>query len=50
MSGNDNKASLRQASARASISRRSVVLGGLGAVAAPAVLRTLPANAQSKAI
>jgi branched-chain amino acid transport system substrate-binding protein len=32
------------------ISRRTVVKGGLGALAAPAVLRVLPANAASKVI
>src|SRR5215471_7419331 len=32
------------------ISRRSVVKAGLGAFAAPAVLRIIPANAQSRAI
>jgi branched-chain amino acid transport system substrate-binding protein len=32
------------------IDRRSVIAGGLGLVAAPAVLRIVPANAQSKAI
>src|SRR5580658_9691015 len=32
------------------ISRRHVVAAGLGAIAAPAVLRVLPANAQSKVI
>ena len=32
------------------IDRRSVIAGGLGLVAAPAVLRVTPANAQSKAI
>src|SRR5215468_5445527 len=32
------------------ISRRSVVKVGLGAFAAPAVLRVIPANAQSRAI
>jgi branched-chain amino acid transport system substrate-binding protein len=33
-----------------SINRRVVVKGGLGALAAPAMLRVIPANAQSKAI
>jgi branched-chain amino acid transport system substrate-binding protein len=33
-----------------SINRRAVVKGGLGALAAPAMLRVIPANAQSKAI
>ncbi|HXW48486.1 MAG TPA: ABC transporter substrate-binding protein [Xanthobacteraceae bacterium] len=32
------------------ISRRAMVAGGLGFVAAPAVLRTIPVNAQSKSI
>jgi branched-chain amino acid transport system substrate-binding protein len=32
------------------IDRRSVIAGGLGLVAVPAVLRAIPANAQSKAI
>src|SRR5258708_29934042 len=32
------------------ISRRRLVTAGLGAVAAPAVLRVLPANAQSRVI
>jgi branched-chain amino acid transport system substrate-binding protein len=32
------------------IDRRNVITGGLGLVAAPAVLRVIPANAQSKAI
>jgi branched-chain amino acid transport system substrate-binding protein len=32
------------------IDRRSVIAGGLGLVAAPAVLRVIPAHAQSKAI
>ena len=35
---------------RGGIDRRSVVAGGLGALAAPAILRVIPANAQSKAI
>ena len=32
------------------INRRAVIAGGLGAIAAPAVLNVIPANAQSKAI
>ena len=32
------------------ISRRTMVTTGLGAIAAPAVLRTIPANAQSRTI
>jgi branched-chain amino acid transport system substrate-binding protein len=32
------------------LSRRTLVKAGLGAVAAPAVLRVIPANAQSRAI
>src|SRR3982074_1764365 len=32
------------------VSRRTLVKAGLGAVAAPSVLRTIPANAQSRAI
>jgi branched-chain amino acid transport system substrate-binding protein len=32
------------------VDRRSVIAGGLGAIAAPAVLRISPANAQSKSI
>ena len=32
------------------IDRRSVIAGGLGLMAAPAVLRVIPANAQSKAV
>jgi branched-chain amino acid transport system substrate-binding protein len=32
------------------IDRRNVIAGGLGVIAAPAVLRIIPANAQSKAI
>src|SRR5277367_1156759 len=32
------------------IDRRAVIAGGLGALAVPAVLRVIPANAQSKAI
>src|SRR5215471_19774164 len=32
------------------ISRRSIVKAGIGALAAPAVLRAIPANAQSRAI
>ena len=32
------------------ISRRTVVTTGLGVIAAPAVLRTIPANAQSRTI
>jgi branched-chain amino acid transport system substrate-binding protein len=35
---------------RATVNRRAVIAGGLGAIAAPAVLRVIPANAQSKAI
>jgi len=35
---------------RAGISRRTVIQSGLGAIAAPAVLRIIPANAQSKVI
>jgi branched-chain amino acid transport system substrate-binding protein len=34
----------------AAISRRRIIAAGLGAVAAPAVLRVLPANAQSRVI
>src|ERR1700740_345045 len=33
-----------------SVDRRSVIAGGVGVVVAPAVLRVIPANAQSKAI
>ena len=32
------------------INRRALVAGGLGLVAAPAVLRAIPVNAQSKSI
>src|ERR1700691_784927 len=32
------------------VSRRSLVKAGIGALAAPAVLRVIPANAQSRAI
>ena len=32
------------------VSRRTLVKAGLGAVAAPAVLRVIPANAQSRVI
>jgi branched-chain amino acid transport system substrate-binding protein len=46
---NDSSSSLGQARARGAINRRAVVAGGL-ALATPAVLRVLPANAQSKAI
>ena len=35
---------------KGSFDRRTVIAGGLGALAAPAVLRVIPANAQSKAI
>jgi branched-chain amino acid transport system substrate-binding protein len=35
---------------RPTINRRTVIAGGLGALAAPAVLRAIPANAQSKTI
>jgi branched-chain amino acid transport system substrate-binding protein len=35
---------------RTTIDRRAVVAGGLGALAAPAVLRVIPANAQSRTI
>ena len=35
---------------RKGVDRRTVIAGGLGALAAPAVLRVIPANAQSKAI
>jgi len=35
---------------RGGVDRRTVIAGGLGALAAPAVLRVIPANAQSKAI
>ena len=38
------------AATRAGVDRRTVVAGGLGALAAPAVLRVIPANAQSKTI
>jgi branched-chain amino acid transport system substrate-binding protein len=34
----------------AAINRRAVMAGGLGAIAAPAILRAIPANAQSKTI
>jgi branched-chain amino acid transport system substrate-binding protein len=37
-------------STRDGLSRRTIVKAGLGAVAAPAVLRIIPANAQSKGI
>jgi branched-chain amino acid transport system substrate-binding protein len=36
--------------ARAGVDRRTVIAGGLGALAAPAMLRVVPANAQSKTI
>jgi branched-chain amino acid transport system substrate-binding protein len=45
MSEDDNKNGMI-----VSINRRAVVKGGLGALAAPAILRVIPANAQSKAI
>jgi len=35
---------------RTRMNRRAVVAAGLGVIAAPAVLRVIPANAQSKAI
>jgi branched-chain amino acid transport system substrate-binding protein len=35
---------------RTTIDRRTVIAAGLGVIAAPAVLRVIPANAQSKAI
>src|SRR5580692_6034750 len=35
---------------RTTIDRRTLIAGGLGAIAAPAVLRVIPANAQSKSI
>src|SRR6476620_3571512 len=35
---------------RRTISRRTLVKSGLGAIAAPTVLRVLPANAQSRVI
>jgi len=34
----------------AGVDRRALIVGGLGAIAAPAVLRVIPANAQSKSI
>src|SRR5258708_1016406 len=36
--------------ATSAVSRRSVVTAGIGALAAPAVLRVIPANAQSRVI
>src|SRR6266704_2800322 len=39
-----------QSAARAGIDRRTLIAGGVGALAAPAVLRVIPANAQSKTI
>ena len=47
---NDSGSGPGQARLRGAVSRRTVVAGGLGALAAPAVLRVLPANAQSKTI
>src|ERR1700686_798114 len=41
---------IRQLAASNGVSRRTLVKAGLGAVAAPAVLRSIPANAQSKVI
>ncbi len=38
------------AATRAGVDRRTVIAGGLGALAAPAILRVIPANAQSKTI
>ena len=35
---------------RSGVSRRTVIQAGVGLVAAPAVLRVIPANAQSKVI
>jgi branched-chain amino acid transport system substrate-binding protein len=47
---NDPIANAKQIRTSAAINRRTLVAGGLGALAAPAVLRVIPANAQSKAI
>jgi hypothetical protein len=44
----DNANIANQSAARAGINRRTVIAGGVGALAAPAVLRVIPANAQSK--
>src|ERR1700724_2868350 len=41
---------IRQLSSLHGVSRRTLVKTGLGVLAAPAVLRTIPANAQSKVI
>ena len=40
----------KKISGQGMIDRRTIVAGGLGAIAAPAVLRIIPANAQSKTI
>src|SRR6202140_2242893 len=41
---------IRQLAASNGVSRRTLVKAGLGAVAAPAVLRSIPAHAQSRVI
>ena len=46
----DNANIANKSAARAGIDRRTVIAGGVGALAAPAVLRVIPANAQSKTI
>ena len=45
-----DRAGIREPGSSNGVSRRSLVVGGLGAMAAPAVLRVIPANAQSRAI
>jgi ABC-type branched-subunit amino acid transport system substrate-binding protein len=46
----DNANIANKSAARAGVDRRTVIAGGVGALAAPAVLRVIPANAQSKTI
>jgi len=48
MIGNDTNPT--QAELRGSVNRRALIAAGLGALASPAILRVIPANAQSKTI
>jgi branched-chain amino acid transport system substrate-binding protein len=48
MSGNDNNPTQTELHGR--VNRRTVIATGVGALASPAILRVIPANAQSKTI
>src|SRR5512136_774464 len=50
MSASDGSRYEERIKTSSAVSRRSVVTAGIGALAAPAVLRVIPANAQSRVI